>query len=124
VQELARAVVEAGFVAIVDGAFLGRWQRQAFRDLATALRVPFVIVSFAAGDATLRKRIERRLREGNDESEADLAVLEHQLQTREPLGADETDDVVAYDTDARPRAAYAPTRWDIVVARINAERAG
>ncbi|MEO8304765.1 MAG: AAA family ATPase [Betaproteobacteria bacterium] len=109
---LARYVVDAGFIAIIDGAFLMRWQRQAFRDLAQELGLPFVIVSLVASVGTLRDRIAHRLRDGTDASEADAAVLEHQLRTKEPLDADEASDVVVYDSEA-------PTDADDELARLN-----
>jgi hypothetical protein len=44
------------------------------------------------------------------------------MRTHEPLSADETADVVTYDTEARPRATYDHARWDLVAARIDADR--
>jgi hypothetical protein len=37
----------------------------------------------------MRMRIQEWRKQDNDASEADAAVLEHQLRTREPLGADD-----------------------------------
>ncbi len=45
---LAREVVGAGFVAIIDATFLNRWQRDLFRNLAIELGIAFVIVDFMA----------------------------------------------------------------------------
>ena len=86
---LAAGVAAAGFVAIVDGTFLRRWQRDRFRALAAELGIPFVVVAFAATEATLRQRVAERARRGTDASDADVAVLEHQLRARQSLGADE-----------------------------------
>ncbi len=55
--ELARGIMQAGFPAIVDAAFLRREEREAFRQLAESLSVPFAIASLHAGDDTLRERI-------------------------------------------------------------------
>lgn len=120
VQALARSAIESGFAVIVDGAFLKTWQRHAFRDLATALAVPFVIVSFVASVATLRERISRRMRDGTDASEADLKVLEHQLRTQEPLDADEEAHAVGCDTEAPLDAAFGNARWKVVLDRMGA----
>ena len=108
---LARSVADAGFVAIVDGAFLMRWQRALFRDLATELGIPFVLLAFSADTTTLRERIVERERRGSDASEADLAVLERQLQTREALGPDEEADTVTYDTEVPVDFARSPDAW-------------
>ena len=100
VATLVRGIVNAGHVAIADGTFLQRAQRDLLRRLAADLGVPFAIASFAASPETLRERIARRARAGTDASEADLAVLAHQLRTQEPLAEDECIDVVAIDAEA------------------------
>ena len=88
-ETLAGAMVRAGFPAIVDAAFLQRAQRDSFRELASTLGVPFAILDFPADKATLRQRVAGRMALGRDASEADLAVLEHQFATQQPLAADE-----------------------------------
>jgi aminoglycoside phosphotransferase family enzyme/predicted kinase len=98
----ARAAAAAGYLTIVDGAFLKRRQRDLFRHLAAELGVPFLIIACRANEATLRGRIDERLRRREDASEADLAVLEHQLSTVEQIGEDEAAFTVEWDVD-RPR---------------------
>ena len=120
VCSLAGGVVAAGYVAIVDATFLKRWQRELFRQLASQLQVPFVIVTFAASESTLRERITRRAIEGRDVSDADLAVLDHQLQVQEPLAPDERADAVAYDSEAPVERAHAAASWSAVVERVGA----
>ncbi len=100
VLELVRTACENGYPVIADATFLKRWQRDEFRNLAAELGVRFVIVSCVASEATMRERIIRRMAQGGDASQADLAVFEHQLLTREPLGADELDGVLTCDSDA------------------------
>ncbi|OFW32977.1 MAG: hypothetical protein A3G76_10435 [Acidobacteria bacterium RIFCSPLOWO2_12_FULL_65_11] len=89
VQALARGVLRAGYIAIADGAFLKRWQRDLFHGLANELGIPFVILDLAADAAMLRERIARRIETGRDASEATLAVLNHQVATEEALAPDE-----------------------------------
>jgi aminoglycoside phosphotransferase family enzyme/predicted kinase len=96
---LARTILEAGYSVIVDAACLQREQRDRLRALADQLRVPYVILDVTAPDAVLRERVRRREREGLDASEANLAVLDHQLATAEPLGPDEEADVVRVLTE-------------------------
>ena len=74
---------------IVDATFTARWQRDLLRDTARTRKLAFGILDFPVPVATLRERIVQRARAGGDASEADLAVLQHQLDTEEPLGADE-----------------------------------
>jgi aminoglycoside phosphotransferase family enzyme/predicted kinase len=87
--DLARSVVSAGYTAIVDAAFLQRWQRDLLKDVATGLHVPFVIADCSAPDPVLRERVTKRLKQGRDASEATIDVLEHQLAHADPLSSEE-----------------------------------
>jgi hypothetical protein len=87
--ELAGPLLDAGWPVIVDATFTARWQRDLLRDTARARDVEFRILDFPVPLTTLRERIVQRSRAGGDASEADLAVLQHQLDTEEPLGPDE-----------------------------------
>jgi aminoglycoside phosphotransferase family enzyme/predicted kinase len=118
VCRLAAAVAGAGYVTIVDGAFLQRAQRDALRDLAARLRLPFVILAFTATEATLRRRLTLRSRHGNDASDADVAVLEQQLRMREVLAADEAADTVAIDTEGPLERLRSSAAWHAVRGRI------
>jgi len=86
---LAGGILDAGWPVIVDATFTSRWQRDLLREVACIRKVEFRILDFPVPVATLRERIVQRSHEGKDASEADLAVLQHQLDTEEPLGADE-----------------------------------
>jgi aminoglycoside phosphotransferase family enzyme/predicted kinase len=86
---LADGLLEAGWPVIVDAAFLSRWQRDLFRTLAQRRALSFHILDIQTAHATLRERIVRRAALGQDASEADLRVLDHQIATAEPLGQDE-----------------------------------
>jgi aminoglycoside phosphotransferase family enzyme/predicted kinase len=119
---LAREIVGAGLIAIVDATCLKRWQRDLFRRLAAELGVAFVIVDFEASDSTLRERVAQRAAAGSDASDADLAVLEHQLRTREPLAPEEQAFVVTYDAGAPLERARRPDAWRAVRERIDAAR--
>jgi aminoglycoside phosphotransferase family enzyme/predicted kinase len=103
--EAAASALRARWPAIVDATFLRRTERDAFRALARELGVPFAMLSCQAPDAVLRERIVARARGGGDASEADLAVLDRQLQVQESLGDDELRDTIVLDASAGPRAA-------------------
>ena len=92
---LAGEVLDAGWPVIVDATFTARWQRDLLRTVAQSHGVAFHILDFQVPVAVLRERIIKRAQEGNDASEANLAVLQHQLDTEEPLAEDEAGDVVA-----------------------------
>jgi hypothetical protein len=98
--ELARAVAEGGFTALVDATFLKRAQRDLFRDLARGLGVGFVIADFKASEAVLRARVAAREKQRHDPSEAGVEVLEHQLRSRELLREDEARAAVSFKTDS------------------------
>ena len=95
---LAAQVLDAGFPVLVDATFLARAHRAQFVALAAQQQVPCRILSFDAPVAVLRERVERRLRKGGNASEATLAVLEAQLQRREPLDAAEQALALTVDT--------------------------
>jgi aminoglycoside phosphotransferase family enzyme/predicted kinase len=87
--ELARTVVAVGYTAIVDAAFLQRWQRDLLKDVAVGLNVPFTIADCSAPEPVLRERVMRRSERGRDASEATIDVLEHQLAHADPLSSEE-----------------------------------
>jgi uncharacterized protein len=102
--ELAAAVLQAGFPALVDAAFLQGSQRAAFRSLALRQRVPFAIVHVSASQDTLRRRIAQRAassssRAAADASEATQAVLDRQLEIQEPLTEQERREALVIDTE-------------------------
>jgi hypothetical protein len=95
---IAGTVIEAGYPAMADAAFLKRDQRNMFQALARKMGVPYIILDFQAPEALLRKWIIERAEKGHDASEADIPVLEHQLATQEPLTQDELKSTVTIDT--------------------------
>lgn len=108
---LAVQTIEAGYPAIVDATFLRRARRSAFHAIAASLKVPCLILDFRADAAELRRRVSQRQAAGRDASEADLAVLERQLQEDEPIDADEADRTLVVDTQQdRPSAMVDPVR--------------
>ncbi len=86
---LSPGILAAGFPVVIDAACLRRGQRALFHDLATKLRVPFLIVDVQARVETLERRLLQRNQEGCDPSDADHAVLDRQLADHEPLSSEE-----------------------------------
>jgi aminoglycoside phosphotransferase family enzyme/predicted kinase len=122
VAELAREVAAAGYPALADGTFLQRWQRDVFRTLAADLSVPFVIVAFGARESTLRARIAARAATGRDASDADAAVLGHQLRTAQPFAPAELAFVATYDAEQPLATAARPQAWRNVLSRLGLRR--
>ena len=101
--ECAAGCLQGGVSTIVDAAALRRTDRELFRNLAAAMRVPFTIVSCDAARGVLAERILRRQRAAADPSDAGVDVLDVQLASMEPLGEAERRYVVEVAT-ADPRA--------------------
>lgn len=80
-----------GWPVILDAAFLKRAERDAAREIARAAGVPLRILHCDAPDGVLRERLLARRA---DASEADVRVLQSLTLSAEPLGADETADLV------------------------------
>jgi len=89
-QQQAGILLKSGYHTIVDAAFLKAWQRKLFHDLALPAGTAVIIIECTAPADVLRSRLQLRARQAQDASEADLQVLEHQLQTIEPLTQVET----------------------------------
>jgi aminoglycoside phosphotransferase family enzyme/predicted kinase len=100
--EVAATALRNGFDAIVDATFLRRAERAAFARLAADARARFAILDCSAPEEVLRRRIVARSAAGRDASEANLAVLDHQLADREPLAADEQAAAVRVAADVEP----------------------
>jgi hypothetical protein len=83
--ELAAMILRAGHTAIVDAAFLKHSQRDQLHAVANERHVPFVILDIRTPENVLHQRLRQRAAQQHEVSEAGLAVLNHQLATREPL---------------------------------------
>jgi aminoglycoside phosphotransferase family enzyme/predicted kinase len=77
--------LRAGFDMIADATFLRLQHRQWFRELAQSLDVKLSIVDCNAPEKVLRERIRERAAQKQDASDADIAVLDHQLENYDPL---------------------------------------
>ena len=95
--ECAKVVIESGFSAIIDAAFLKTEQRDLFRQLSTECGVQFFIVDFQASDEELSRRISQRQ---NDASEATIDVLRHQQQSTQPMSSEEQNFVITINTES------------------------
>ena len=87
--KLAEHLLIEGFKVIIDAACLKAWQRTLFRQLATKLGLHSFLIHCQASEAVLLRRIELRLEQGTDASEANRDVLLNQYETQEILSEDE-----------------------------------
>ncbi len=88
-RALAASLLQDGWSVIVDAAFLQRNERESFRRLAEDAGAAFSILAPQATLDQLRERIQARQALGRDASEASLGVLAQQMETLQPLTADE-----------------------------------
>ncbi len=84
-HSLALTLLQAGYSAIVDATFLEQKQRAMFASLAKEQSVRFEILDFQASYETLMARVKHREADEHDPSDANLAVLERQIELDEPL---------------------------------------
>jgi aminoglycoside phosphotransferase family enzyme/predicted kinase len=96
--ECARSCLQGGVNVIVDAAFLNGEDRRLFGELAARNEVQFVIVSCEADPSVMAERIEMRRQARVDPSDADVTVLDRQLQSMQPLRPDELLHTVTADT--------------------------
>jgi aminoglycoside phosphotransferase family enzyme/predicted kinase len=87
--QLTESLLGCGQLLLIDATFLKASVRQRFRQLAEGLGVAFYILEFQRSPEQLAQNIQRRLAKGLDASDADLGVLQQQLQQDEPLSAEE-----------------------------------
>lgn len=108
--ELTRAIIQGGYPVIVDATFLELRERARFRTIAADLGVPFTILHFHASPEVLYHRIQQRIAIGKDASEANLKVLERQIDSYSALDNKEMAETIVIDTEARePLAAITAT---------------
>jgi predicted kinase len=110
-RDVAELALRAGWPTIVDAAFLRRDERTTFAALATGLAAPFAIVDCRAALGLLRERVRKREAEGDDPSEADVAVLDRLVAADEPLAADETARAIIFDAATPAPIAEIAKRW-------------
>jgi len=94
--EVAGLIIDADYTVIIDAANLKQTQRQLFQRLASQKQVSYIILEFIATPDTLRKRILERK---HDASDANLEVLEHQLEHWLPLPENEHPFAISIDTE-------------------------
>ena len=98
--KLANSVLRSCFPVTLDATNLRKAQRDQLHSVAENLGLTSLIISLTADEATLRRRLTKRIQDGEKVAEADLLVLEHQLANHDPLTTEELTRAVTVDTDA------------------------
>lgn len=97
--EIGELGISAGYPVIVDATFLSRMKRHDFMAIANRYQVPFVIFHCHASEATLVERLGKRETMTGEASEADVAVMRHQLEKQNRLSVAEKHWTIKIDTD-------------------------
>jgi len=96
---LASKILAAGYPVIVDATHLQRWQRNQSRQAIESQGVPCVILHCQAPLDTVEIWLNERQRKGGDPSDADIHVVNLQLQELEPLDEEERQITLVVATD-------------------------
>lgn len=91
---MTQQILALGLPVIVDATFIRENTRTPFIDLASTLKIPFLILHCHAPEVVLKARIEARTARASDPSEADIAVMQRQLRSVQGFSARETPVVV------------------------------
>jgi len=84
---------------IVDATFIKQEYRKKFQQLANEHQAGFVILDCRADKQTLQQRITSRASEASAISEANLQVLERQIESGQSFSNDELPYVITVDTE-------------------------
>jgi len=84
-SEVAQRLAQAGFVAVVDAAFLRHDEREQMLQLANRTGVGFALLECVASPERMRERLLNREAEGQDASDATPEVLLRQMAFAEPV---------------------------------------
>lgn len=99
IQVKAQQSLKAGFTTIVDATFLKQSYRDLFKSIAHKMSYGFAIMSCQASKAKIAQLIQQRNAEGDDASEADVSIVEHQLEHLEPISSDEAEYTVVIELE-------------------------
>ncbi len=95
---IAETILNSGFSVIVDATFVEEKQRNIFHRIAENCGADYRILSLEAPVSVLENRINQRLSDKKDASEADTEILHRQIRTADPLNVDELEHTLAIDT--------------------------
>lgn len=101
-EQLARAVLAAGYPVLVDATFIRREPRDRMKTVADAMQVSWFVLGFTAAPDVMRERARRRSTLAQDASEANADVVNLQLAALEPLTPEEQSHALIIATDTQP----------------------
>lgn len=96
--------LDANWPVIVDATFLKEAHVDPFKKLAVEKQAPFNVIHVTASETTLVQRIESRLTEKNDISEATVSVMQDQLKELETLAPEYNEVLINTDNNVDIKA--------------------
>jgi aminoglycoside phosphotransferase family enzyme/predicted kinase len=88
-HDVARSILHSGYSVIIDATYLEQQYRNQAAQVARSGNHEFLILSLQYPTDILEQRINQRLHNENDASEATIEVLHKQLARNEPLTEEE-----------------------------------
>ena len=116
--QIAQAALTGGLSLLLDATFLQRRERQRFHGLAVRLGVRFVLLDCRCPLELAERRILQRQAIGADPSDADFAVLQRQLASREPLAQEERASVLAIAMGSDEQGPLEQEAWNARVEQL------
>ncbi|HEY9050750.1 MAG TPA: AAA family ATPase [Gammaproteobacteria bacterium] len=98
-QDTAQQLLTAGYPVIVDATFLDKTQRDHFYSLGQQLAIRFYILHCHADKHILEQRIKTRCKDKTEMSDADIAIMQNQLDRYQPLDVNELKYTIEFDSN-------------------------
>jgi hypothetical protein len=117
-RDLARDIVDADAIAIVDATFLDASSGEQFHALAAELGVPFVILAFEASEATLRRGSSSAMPAAPMRRTPASPCSRIRSRRANRSSPDERACTVVYDAEAPLDVARAPAAWNALTSRL------
>lgn len=101
-EHRADALLDSGLPVVVDATFLHQRFREQFERLAHRHQARFAVLALQAPPEVLRSRIRQRQHIGTDASDADIAVLQKQIESHKPPAQEDEPSVIMLDATQAP----------------------
>lgn len=98
-RDLARILLQSGFLVVIDATFLRNHQRESFSLLAKEQECAWFIVDVLAPEVVLSERIKIRAEDGGDASDATVEVMKQQQEIEEFFTQEEEPYVIKVDSN-------------------------
>ncbi|MBN1008558.1 AAA family ATPase [Amphritea pacifica] len=84
-KALTEKLLRVGETVIVDATFIRERTRLSYRRIAEKLGIEMRIISCTCNQTLMEQRLERRVAEAADPSDADVQIMRQQQKTKQPL---------------------------------------